>query len=539
MKPSHRVESGTRCFVWPLILFAMLVTSASGAVFQYAISVTTPKQPAMALLWIPPEDKQVRGLVVAGMTLMEREFVKDPVIRKACAAEGLAVLFFKCGLNDVDLPQALDELAKLSGYHELTSVPLFFVGHSAGGPQARALAIKMADRCFGLVQYRGGVPGGDETVPPGVPVLIMLGQFDEFGGTMRDESGRETWEGGRDALVAFRTKDPRHLASLVVEPGAGHFAWSQRNAAYLALFIRKAAQARISDWPLDAKTPVRCKPIDPASGWLTDLAIKASQPTSPASYADYTGDKARAAWHFDRELAEATVAYHAGMDKKDQFIAWKDPYHVDAGARYFFSNIQWVGDGQTFEVHPGYADRYPTPHPTSGPRWADAGKPVGHSTAPIRVAAVGGPLVAASANTLRICHDNLAPATENVRSTFMAYSVGDAEYRYTEQVGMLPRGFKGLTRGKSQTITFPPLGELTMSRSVELRATSDAELPVEYYVAYGPATIDNNKLSIAELPKRARLPIAVEIVAWQFGRAVEPLVQTAKPVAQTIQIQKR
>lgn len=519
-------------------LAAAVPRSASGAVFQYAVPVTTPKKPATALLWIPPKAEQVRGLLVAGMTLMESALAKDAVIRRACEEEGLAILFFTCGLGDVELPGVLGELADLSGYHELRAAPVMFVGHSAGGPQAKALAIKMADRCFGLVQYRGGVPGGDPPVPPGVPVLMMLGQFDEFGGVLRDESGREAWQGGRDALAAFRAQDPRNLASLVVEPGAGHFAWSDRNAAYLALFIRKAARARIPDWPRGAQAPVVCKTVDPASGWLSDLAIESPRPSAPAPYGDYAGDTSRAAWHFDREMAEATASYHAGLGKRDQFIRWSDPCFVDAGARYFFSEIRWVGDGQTFEVHPLYADRYPLPHPSGGPRWADAGKPVGHSNAPILVKPVGGPLVAVSANRLRIRHDGLAPATGGVRSTFMAYSVGDDEYRYTEQVGMLPRGFAGLTRGAPQTITFPPIGNLTArSAPVALRATSDAGLPVEYYVAHGPAIIADGKLSVAELPARATFPITVKVVAYQFGRGVEPLVRTAEPVEQTIRIE--
>jgi hypothetical protein len=529
-----------------LTILAIGVLPASAAVFQYSVPVTTPKNPSTAFLWIPAEAKQVRGLLVAGMTLMEREFAKDAVIRKACTDEGLGILFLKCGLGDVDLPRVLADLARVSGCHELPAAPLMFVGHSAGGPQAKALAIRMADRCFGLVQYRGGVPGGDESVPPGVPVLMMIGQFDEFGGTMRDPSGRETWEGGRDALAAFRAKDPRNLASIVVEPGAGHFAWSDRNAAYLAMFARKAAAARIPDWPLDAKQPVRCKPVDPAGGWLSDLTTgtmyswSAAGRPAPAPYGQYTGNRTRTAWHFDQEMAEATVAYHAGgFGKKDQFIRWKDSYNVDAGARYFFSNVRWIGDGQTFEVHPCYADRYPVPHATGGPRWSDAGKPAGHSTAPILVKPVSGPLVATSTNTFRIRYDGLSPATEPARPTFMAFSAGDAEYRYTEQVGMLPRGFSGMKNGKTQTITFPLIGNLRpQSSPVKLAATSDAGLPVEYYVAYGPAVIRGATLSIAELPARTTFPIAVKVVAWQFGRGVEPLVQTAQPVEQTIQIEK-
>lgn len=119
-----------------LTILAIGSPSASAAVFQYTVSVATPKKPSAALLWIPPEANQVRGLLVAGMTLMEREFAKDAVVRNACEGEGLAILFFKCGLSEIDLPKVLDDLARISGYHELPAAPLMFVGHSAGGPQA-------------------------------------------------------------------------------------------------------------------------------------------------------------------------------------------------------------------------------------------------------------------------------------------------------------------------------------------------------------------------------------------------------------------
>jgi hypothetical protein len=71
-----------------------------------------------------------------------------------------------------------------------------------------------------------------------------------------------------------------------------------------------------------------------------------------------------------------------------------------------------------------------------------------------------------------------------------------------------------------------------------LAAVSDSGLPVEYYVAYGPAVISDGKLSIVELPARATFPIAVKVVACEFGRGVAPLLQTAQPIEQTIQIEK-
>ncbi len=514
-------------------------SAATDAVFQYAIPVTTPKAKGSAFLWIPPEAKQVRGVVMAGMTLAERELVKDERIRKVCADEQLAIVFLTTGLGSVDIQKILDDLARASGYRELAVAPLFFVGHSAGGPQAKTAALKMADRCFGLMQYRGGAPSWDPLVPPGIPALMMLGQFDEFGkAMMRDDKDRENWENGRDELAGFRANDPGNLGSIVIEPGAGHFAWSDRSAAYLALFLRKAARARIPDWSMDAaKTPVHCKRIDLASGWLTDLTINApGHPT--ARFGDYQGNKARAAWHVDRELAEATLAYHQGLGKKDQFIRWTDAHSVEAGARFFFNEIKWVKDGQTFEIHPIYADTYPkTQKDGKGPRWALAGKPVGHSQSPIKVRTVGGPFVAVGANSFRMRFDALAPATGAGRGTFLAYSEGDAEYRYTEQVGMMPKGFAGLSAGKEQTITFAPIGDLKATdAAISLKATSDAGLPVEYYVAYGPAIIEKGTLRIVQIPARATFPIEIKVVAYQFGRGLEPRVKTAAPVERLVRI---
>jgi hypothetical protein len=525
-----------------LLTVGLVAGAANAAVFQYAIPIPTGKGETRAFLWVPAEAPQIRGVILGGMTLMEREFAKDAQIRKACAEEQLAIGFLKCGLAGPDLQKILADFAKVSGYAELPFAPLMFVGHSAGGPAAKQCATRMADRCFGLVQYRGGGPWGGEAVPPGVPALMMVGQFDEFGGAMRDEDGREgAWQGACVELAKHRTTNEANLASIVVEPGAGHFAWSDRNAAYLALYIRKAARARIPDWRPDAKEPVTCKAVDPKSGWLTDLAIRSKGEFDPAAYAAYKGEKGAANWHFDRELAEATVAYHAGMSgKKDQFIKWSDPYWVDAGTRYFFTSPKWVGDGVTLEVHPVYNDIYPGPQPNGGgPRWADAGKPVGNSGAPILVKSVSGPLVPTGANTLRLQCDNLAPATEGARATFMAYSGGDAEYRHTEHVGMLPRGFNGFNAGKEQTIAFPPIGDLKAGGAqVELKATSDSGLPVQYYVAYGPAEVKDGKLAIAELPARATLPVEVGVVAYQFGSGMAPQVRTAKPVEQAIRIVK-
>ncbi len=516
-----------------------------GAVFQYQTTYTymdkDKEREVTAFLWVPPLAERVRGVIIAGQTLMERDFVQDAVIREACAADGLAIIYLTGGLGTLDVEAVLPAFAAKSGYAELAVSPLMFVGHSAGGPQAYDKARRYADRCFGLVQYRGGAPiWGDKHLPPSIPALMMIGQFDEFGGQMRDEAGKESWEDPVGAMVSFRKADTGNLGNAVVEPGAGHFAWSDRNAAYLAMWITKAAQARLPQTPpADPTQAPTLQTIDPTSGYLTDHNLRDPQ-HAPAAYADYTGDKQAAAWHVDQAMAEATAAYHEGLaGRADQFLKWNDRFWVDAGARYFFMGMTWVDDGQTFAVHPAYRDTYPATDPAGGPRWTQAGEPVGNSGTPIKVKKVSGPIRPVGEHKFRMTFDNLNPAGSQDRVTFMAYSEGDDKHRYTEHVGMMPRGFKGLDRGKGQTLSFPQLDDIKVgSQPVELKATSDAGLKVEYYVAVGPAAVVDGKLIIKDLPARATYPIQVKVVAHQFGSGVEPQVKTATPVSQTLHIQK-
>jgi hypothetical protein len=529
----------------PLIGALLMLTPASrAAVFQYHGTVETTRKGKTrevdAFLWVPPEAPRVRGVILAGMTLMEQHFVKDATIRRMCEAQQLAIVFMQCGLKGPDHQKTLDAFAAQCGYRELAAAPLVFVGHSAGGGPALECARATPDRCIALIQYRGGMPAKDAALPPGIPSVAMLGQFDEFWGTMRTEDGTESWERAVASMRNYRALGPDRLASLVVEPGAGHFAWSARNADYLALFIRKAVEARVPpDGPIDAGEPVRLKPVDPASGWLTGLDLKAA-PIPCAPFDRYAGDKAGTSWHVDREMAEAAVAYHAGITgRKDQFIRWEDPCWVDAGARFFFTKPLFVGDGATLKVHPVFRDTIPGQYQGRGPTWPGAGGPCGHGTAPIRVRPVGGPLVATGPDTFRFEYDALSPATGRIRCTFLACSEGDETYRYTEHVGMMPRGFAGLGKGKAQAITFPEIPDMKADgEPVALNAVSDSGLRVGYYVAYGPAVVEDGRIRIAQLPRRAVYPIPVKVVACQFGSGKEPLVKTAAPVERAFRILK-
>jgi len=69
-----------------------------------------------------------------------------------------------------------------------------------------------------------------------------------------------------------------------------------------------------------------------------------------------------------------------------------------------------------------------------------------------------------------------------------------------------------------------------------LAAISSAGLPVRFYVREGPAVIRDGRLHLTPLPPRARLPLTVTVVAWQFGRGTEPKVRAAESVERTFHI---
>ncbi len=129
---------------------------------------------------------------------------------------------------------------------------------------------------------------------------------------------------------------------------------------------------------------------------------------------------------------------------------------------------------------------------------------------------------------------------------FWACHPGDAKYKKIVQqaVMQVPRNTSGL----EQHITFPEIpgqkaGDVAApgKGGIKLEATSDSGLPVYYYVREGPAKIIEGKvplIQITEIPPRSRFPVAVTVVAWQWGRSGEHPVKTASPVERTFLISK-
>jgi hypothetical protein len=95
------------------------------------------------------------------------------------------------------------------------------------------------------------------------------------------------------------------------------------------------------------------------------------------------------------------------------------------------------------------------------------------------------------------------------------------------------------TDGQRQQITFNAItNQKQGTKFIQLKATSDAGVPVHFYVKEGPVLIKGSQLQFTKIPPRAKFPVKVTVVAWQYGRSTEPKLQTAHPVEQTFYITK-
>jgi hypothetical protein len=523
-----------------------------GPTWQWAVPVELAgDKKTTAMVWVPPSAKRVRGVLIGGMGAL----TNDAGVRKACESESLAIVHagidsifnYKTGQGPETFQAVLKAAAEATGYREIEVAPFFVFGHSVGTNYATSAACWQPRRCFGTVPFKGGLvypPGCDPNADlSGVPVLIISGQFEEFGGgpsgVLRDYEDRDSgWRGGRLAYLGMRARNERMLISFAVEAGTTHMAWSPRDGELVGLFIRKAAGARIPDWPVDAKEPVKCKEIDLASGALTSTAITNPAAPKPALYKDYPDSiqtpRKATWWHVDLEMAQAWHAFHAGrFGKRTQYVTFADP--ATGKALYskhdlrFDAKAKWVG-ADTFQVAGTFLlevrDKYPAPEP-----------PISHASGPVgfRLFSLGGSgaVEQVGPDTFRV---TAGSAKGGASAAITAYHDGNETFRYAEQPARLK--LDANVKGKAQTVTFPPIGDLKAGGEAKLAATADSGLPVRYAVNHGPAVVRDGKLVICGIPPRAKLPLSVKVTACQWGSSVEPFVQTAEPVSQTVAVKE-
>lgn len=537
------------------MLMSVLSSTAQqqAAIWQWSVPVQGNKGPVRAFLWIPENCRQVRGVVVAQHNMEEISILIDPAFRREMTALGFAEVWvspsfnhffnFKEGAGEV-FNAFMDSLATCSGYPELSYAPVVGLGHSAAASWPYYFGAWNPERTLACISVSGQWPYARYPAAPDIWSPEQNVDFIPCLETMGEYEAAATWS--TEGLKEFQAH-PHMPLSMLAAPAEGHFATSRRKTDFIAFYIKKAAQYRLPRKYPKQGPPV-LRPVDPAkTGWLADKWRPGAPPSPPAApVGRYTGNKAEAFWYFDEETAHAVENYGArykglkpqliGIVQEGRMAPQRNT-HLQIDLKFLP-----VQDGITFHLQGEFYDTVGSGSPRLA-NWTGlpAGSPLGHAAGggPVTIDWVAGPFTKMNDTTFRL---QLAPGLDpNARQhvlTFIARHPGDTQYKPIVQQAQMILPAK-LTEGKEQHISFPGIADQRAGiKKLALHATSDAGVPVYYYVLEGPARVEGNTLVFTAIPPKAKYPVRVTVVAWQYGRTMEPRLQSAVPVINSFYLTK-
>src|SRR5579862_5298321 len=396
-----------RSLLCALALFLTKVSICSAAVWQWSV----PDGETRAYLWIPPSCQRVRAVMVASHNMIEQGIMEHATMRKTLGELGIAEVWvvpyldipfdFNKGAGE-HFERIINALAEESGYTELKFAPVVPLGHSACATYPWNFAAWNPSRTLAVLSVHGDAPQtnltgygranadwGDRNID-GVPGLMVMSEYE--------------WSESRlTPAFTFLEKHPGTPLAFLGDAGNCHFNYSDELVSFLAMFVRKAAEARLpADAPLDK--PVVLKPIDPKEGWRIDRWRKDQPPVAPAApFAQYTGDPKQAFWCFDKEMADATEAYYAAArGKKPQLISVTDgesPVEKGCGEPVTPRFIP-LEDGVSFRLKTAFLDVVPANN-GKATFWTGLapGAPLGHASGPILLSRIVGPCIQTASDT--------------------------------------------------------------------------------------------------------------------------------------------
>ena len=451
-----------------LLIFVLLVLAletgsiAQAALYQWSISQESGRR---AYLWIPEKCQRIRGLVVDMNNLTESAIIENPTVRNACAQERVGILWIAegswaasplanewgdpaglttderevfdaaltlaktAGMNPspeqsqaqatvktmkLELARRAEEvlnnmlkgLAKESGYEEVERAPLLIIGHSMTGLITWAMPYWIPERMWGAVPMKTGVRTAPAEKPDarmtGVPVLYM-NQIEPEGPDAKATPGNSSFAPRQNTA---------NLAAQVFDWGGSHFEMSNEMVQLFALFVHKASKYRLSD-EIPATGYPKLKDLKPEHGWLATSLLDPQQfPMAPEPR--YQGDKTKAFWFFDKEMAKAGVGHQiANRKKKVQYATVVsngrelEPMtgSFDSVAIPFDSGID---DGFTFKLSGAFLNAVPSKNPAEA-------KPAGYAASgKVRVKiAGGGSLAQTGEDTFRFRPDLPFPSRQH------------------------------------------------------------------------------------------------------------------------------
>jgi len=565
----------------------------SASVYQWSAEIdpvgdTETKKKPRAYLWIPPNCQKVRGIVIGEHNMEEAPILEHPAFRRTLADLGFAEIYITPPMGSMhfrfdrgageSLEKLLKEFSQKSGYSELEQAPLIPIGHSAAASFGWDMAAWKPERVLAVISTSGQwpyffEPGGETNIGKSpdwagrtidtVPGLTTKGEYEVQG------SLTNGWYAGIGGETFKHRKMP---FSQVLEPGRGHFDVSDEKIDLFTLYIKKAAQYRLPA-ESDPGQPVKLKEIDPTKGegWYYEQWVLDTPPKNPAAPVNsFQGDKSRACWAFDEEMAKAIEEFQGKWrNRQPLLVAYKQKNGlVQPRPDHFMVHLKFepAEDGVTFQLDPAFWDKVPGDHNTNpavnGGKegtggWGTSlleekarnvvinpGDPLQYPAGKenlLTITPICGPVKQINSNTFSVRFDRLGMDNPK-RSGSICFALvypGDEKFKPMVQQSELKFPISN-TKGTPQTITFPAIPDQKRSvsmPSLQLSATASSGLPVHYYVREGPAFVDDKGvLTFTPIPPRSTYPISVTVVAWQYGRSTPPEIQSAQPVEQTFQI---
>lgn len=539
-----------------LVLVSFCFVTGTTAQWQWSVpvdSVVSSENQGhpRAFLWIPPQCKQVRAVVVGQHNMEEEPILEHLLFREMLSQLNMATvwitpgpdLVFNFTKNDANyFNTMMAALAEESGYTELEYAPIVPIGHSAAASYPWNFAAWNPQRTLAAVSISGQWPFYQSDDQPdwgtrsidGVPGIVTMGEYE----WAEDRAG----EG-----LKQRQEHPKVPLSVLAEPAGGHFDVSDEKVAYLTLYLKKAARYRLPEnMPSDG--PVRLRSIDPVQqGWLASRWRLNQAPVAPpAPVLQYTGNPAEAFWYFDEEHARATEQLQTQyLGQKVNLLGYIQDGSIVKQNKNTHQQVTLdflpIDDGLTFKLTGTFIDTVPEGRPE---RWTDlaAGTPIGHATegGPVTIQRICGPVKKLNDDTfaIRFYRMGMNNTKRSNEIWLLASHPGDGQYKRAVQQSVMHFPLRN-TEGAEQHITFPKIADQPATvKSIPLNAVSDSGAKVYYYVLAGPAEIDDGTLKITTIPPRSKYPIKVTVVAWQWGRSIEPKLKTAEPVERVFYLVK-
>ncbi len=257
----------------------------------------------MIKVWIPPGIDPVKGVFISGHGGGggdSRNFARDENVRALAMRLGFAV----AGLHNFPGRRvyeegaavfftALDEFARMGHHPELANMPFVMYGSSNGGSATYGFINYAPERaiCFVANVSAGGRPEIPVDEALKVPGVFIIGKFDALIG----QRGIDRTE----QMMAY-AREKGALWSWALELKGHEDGYSFD--IYMKL-VEQAVKARYPGKGDPSKGKVKLVELKEKDGWLVDQQSWESGLTGVAPYEDYSGERAKAGWVLNRDLA--------------------------------------------------------------------------------------------------------------------------------------------------------------------------------------------------------------------------------------------